>query len=404
NFQSHILEEIKKKHTLGRMPHLVEMQKKKIWNACLDMKFIDIVVKLGGSQAATPKKIKQHMKDDDITLSELQSHLQAFRLATKTVDQFVNTKQPPTLVDTEDWTSKMLYYFKSRWEEEERQKKPTNNDVAVEKIIESTVQNDTNMKRRTKSLDKKFIDIVVKLGGCQAATPEKIKEHMKEHDITILELQSNLQKYTTWPIEMCKKFIDVMLELGGSQDATPNTITEHMKDDNVTLSEVQNHLKGSEKSTPAEYKGISKVYMDIGDPIQTCHACQAKLWTGETNKKQITKKISFTMCCKKGQVLLPKMEDPPKDLLDLFTANDATSKYFIHNIRKFNSIFSFTSIGGKVDKTVNNGRGPWIYRMQGENYHLMPSLGPKENDIPKFSQLYIFDNQNELHNRFTALR
>ncbi|GJY76554.1 uncharacterized protein Tco_0481670 [Tanacetum coccineum] len=109
------------------------------------------------------------------------------------------------------------------------------------------------------------------------------------------------------------------------------------------------------------------------------------------------------MCCKKGQVLLPKMEDPPKDLLDLFTANDAASKYFIHNIRKFNGIFSFTSIGGKVDKTVNNGGGPWIYRMQGENYNLMPSLGPKANDIPKFSQLYIFDNQNEIQNRFTAL-
>ncbi|GKB11365.1 retrotransposon protein, putative, ty1-copia subclass [Tanacetum coccineum] len=163
------------------------------------------------------------------------------------------------------------------------------------------------------------------------------------------------------------------------------------------------NLHGSEISTPAEYRGISKVYMDIGDQIQTCHACKAKLWTGETNKKQISKKSPFTMCCKKGQVLLPKMEDPPKDLLDLFTASNPTSKYFIHNIRKFNSIFSFTSIGGKVDKTVNNGHGPWIYRMQGENYHLMPSLGPKDNGIPKFSQLYIFDNQNEIQNRFIAL-
>nr|GEU80149.1 uncharacterized protein [Tanacetum cinerariifolium] len=98
------------------------------------------------------------------------------------------------------------------------------------------------------------------------------------------------------------------------------------------------------------------------------------------------------------------MEDHPKDLLDLFTANDATSKYFIHNIQKFNSIFSFTSIGGNVDKTVNNRGGPWIYRMQGENCHIMPILGPRGNDILKFSQLYIFDNKNEIQNRFTALR
>ncbi|GJR37103.1 hypothetical protein Tco_1212787 [Tanacetum coccineum] len=37
---------------------------------------IDIVVKLGGAQAATPKKILQHMKEDDITLFEIKNNLQ----------------------------------------------------------------------------------------------------------------------------------------------------------------------------------------------------------------------------------------------------------------------------------------------------------------------------------------
>ncbi|GJV95240.1 putative PIF1 DNA helicase/replication protein A1-like protein [Tanacetum coccineum] len=333
----------------------------KKWCACLDREFIDIVVKLGGAQAATPKKILQHMKEDNITLLEIKSNLKR----TKAVDNFVKTKQQPTFVDTQDWTQQMLYYFKERWEKAETYKRQTTDHIAGQKI--GNVISDK----------------------CKA---------------------TKKQKYTTWSKEMCKKFIDILFKLGGSQDATPYKIIQYMKDDNVTVSEVQNHLKvswenlhGSENTTPAEYKAISKVYMDIGDQIQTCHACKAKLWTGETNKKQISKKSSFSMCCKKGLVLLPKMEDPPKDLLDLFTANDATSKYFIHHIRMFNSIFSFTSIGGKVDKTVNNGHGPWIYRMEGENYHLMPSLGPKNKDIPKFSQLYIFDNQNEIQNRFTAL-
>ncbi|GJZ27520.1 putative PIF1 DNA helicase/replication protein A1-like protein [Tanacetum coccineum] len=50
-------------------------------------------------------------------------------------------------------------------------------------------------------------------------------------------------------------------------DATPYKIIQYMKDDNVIVSEVQNHLKvswenlhGSENTTPAEYKAISKGY------------------------------------------------------------------------------------------------------------------------------------------------
>nr|GEX51378.1 hypothetical protein [Tanacetum cinerariifolium] len=352
------------------------------------MKFIDIVVKLGGCQAATPKKIKEHMKDDDITILELQSHLQAFRRTTKTIDNFVNTKQQPTLVDTEDWTSKMAFRQKTTTVDNFVRTKQQPTFVDTKDWTQQMVYYFKERDEKTDDKKRKITDNVI--GDESKATKKK--------------------KYTTWSIETCKKFIDIVVKHGGSKDATPNRIKQQMKDDNVTLFEVQNHFKvrseeihESETSTPPEYKGISKVYIDIGDKIQTCHACKSKLWTRETNQKQITKRSSFAMCCKKGQVQLPKMEDPPKDLLDLFTTNDATSKYFIHNIRKFNSIFSFTSIGGKVDKTVNNGRGPWIYRMQGENYHLMPSLGPKDNDIPKFSQLYIFDNQNEIQNRFTAL-
>ncbi|GKC54331.1 ATP-dependent DNA helicase RRM3-like protein [Tanacetum coccineum] len=128
----------------------------------------------------------------------------------------MRTKQQPTFVDTKDWTQQMVYYFKERWENEDKNKKPTTDNIAVEEIIESTGQNDINMKRWNKCLDRKFIDIVVKLGGFQAATPEKIIQHMKEDDITILELQNHLQ--VSWE-----------------------------------------KLHGSENSAPASYKGISKV-------------------------------------------------------------------------------------------------------------------------------------------------
>ena len=61
-------------------------------------------------------------------------------------------------------------------------------------------------------------------------------------------------------------------------------------------------------------------------------------------------------------------------------------------------------MGGKIDHSVNNGRGPYCFRMQGENYHMMGDLLPKPNESPKFAQLYIYDKANEVQNRINAVR
>ncbi|XP_048621802.1 uncharacterized protein LOC111206909 [Brassica napus] len=67
-------------------------------------------------------------------------------------------------------------------------------------------------------------------------------------------------------------------------------------------------------------------------------------------------------------------------------------------------VFSFTSLGGKIDKSLKKGRGPQMIQLHGENYHLMGSLTPPEGDHAKFGQLYIVDTENEVENRFNALR
>ncbi|XP_018443555.1 uncharacterized protein LOC108815454 [Raphanus sativus] len=66
-------------------------------------------------------------------------------------------------------------------------------------------------------------------------------------------------------------------------------------------------------------------------------------------------------------------------------------------------MFSFTSLGGKIDNSVNSGKGPKIFKLHGENYHLIGSMKPKANEPAKFSQLYIHDTQNEVQNRISAL-
>ncbi|CAN6826533.1 unnamed protein product, partial [Brassica oleracea] len=66
-------------------------------------------------------------------------------------------------------------------------------------------------------------------------------------------------------------------------------------------------------------------------------------------------------------------------------------------------VFSFTSLGGKVEKSVAKGPGPQMFQLHGENYHLTGSLIPPEGDYAKFGQLYIVDTENEVENRSNAL-
>jgi len=67
-------------------------------------------------------------------------------------------------------------------------------------------------------------------------------------------------------------------------------------------------------------------------------------------------------------------------------------------------MFSFTSPGGIVDKEINKGHGPYVFRMHGQNYHHIGTLLPEEGSKPRWAQLYIYDTENEVQNRISATR
>lgn len=67
-------------------------------------------------------------------------------------------------------------------------------------------------------------------------------------------------------------------------------------------------------------------------------------------------------------------------------------------------MFSFTSMGGKVDASVNQSQKSRTFRVSGQNYHRIRSSLPLEGSILKFSQLYIYDTNNEVQNRIHAIR
>lgn len=116
------------------------------------------------------------------------------------------------------------------------------------------------------------------------------------------------------------------------------------------------------------------------------------------------KNPKYSLCCINGKIQLPKIATPPKVLHDLIFGNDSKSKHYLQNIRSYNSMFGFTSMGGKIDHSLNKGNGPPIFRLHGQNYHLIGSMLPKDGCPPKFAQLYIYDTENEVNNRLLSVR
>ncbi|RCV17669.1 hypothetical protein SETIT_3G238100v2 [Setaria italica] len=60
-------------------------------------------------------------------------------------------------------------------------------------------------------------------------------------------------------------------------------------------------------------------------------------------------------------------------------------------------------MGGNIDKRINQGDGPYVFRINGQIHHRIGSLLPQPNKAPKFAELYIFDTKNEIENRIRAL-
>jgi hypothetical protein len=82
---------------------------------------------------------------------------------------------------------------------------------------------------------------------------------------------------------------------------------------------------------------------------------------------------------------------------------DSTSKNFLRNIRQYNCLFAFMSMGANIDNSVNDGRGPPLFKIYGQVHHRIGSLLPPDGSPPKFIQLYIYDTANEVQNRLKCL-
>ena len=145
-------------------------------------------------------------------------------------------------------------------------------------------------------------------------------------------------------------------------------------------------------------------FWDIGDASFTCSHCGACFWFEERlGKPYKAKNPKYSHCCMNGNIQIPNMISPPELLRQLMFSNNLKSTHYLKNIRSYNSMFGFTSMGGKVDNSINTGRSPPVFRLHGQNYHLIGSLLPSDGCDPKFAQLYIYDTENEVNNRIKSV-
>ncbi|KAK9148009.1 hypothetical protein Scep_006766 [Stephania cephalantha] len=122
---------------------------------------------------------------------------------------------------------------------------------------------------------------------------------------------------------------------------------------------------------------------------KNCSYCGARLFVHET----------LDLCCSNGKINLPTPENP-QELINIFLDQTDEGKHFRENIRSYNHVFCFTSIGVNIDENLASGRqGVFTYRAQGSIYHRIGSLLPINESRPIFLQMYIYDTQNEIEHR-----
>ncbi|KAL3652210.1 hypothetical protein CASFOL_001891 [Castilleja foliolosa] len=136
-------------------------------------------------------------------------------------------------------------------------------------------------------------------------------------------------------------------------------------------------------------------YFDDGDSEYICEHCAAFFWFAERiTRGPLHDRPRYTHCCKNGFVRLPLPLNPPPAIRILFQDSD-----FMENVRAYNNMFSMTSFGARVDDAVNDGHGPYVFKVSGQVSHWIGSICPPDNEHPRFLQLYIYDTENEVPNR-----
>ncbi|KAK2390596.1 hypothetical protein QL285_064119 [Trifolium repens] len=138
------------------------------------------------------------------------------------------------------------------------------------------------------------------------------------------------------------------VSIGTDSDSTSD-FTDHSSDDEELQFTAGNGLASSN-------------YFNIGQPNYKCPDCGAIMWSQERVKRSSKKSPKYSLCCSKGDIEIVPYNRLPEPLHELYHGVGRKSRYFLQNIRSFNSMFAFTSIGGKIDISRNRGKAPPVMK------------------------------------------
>ncbi|CAL1357031.1 unnamed protein product [Linum trigynum] len=143
--------------------------------------------------------------------------------------------------------------------------------------------------------------------------------------------------------------------------------------------------------------------IDFGLPECACPYCGAMFWYAERlERHRNTTMPIFSLCCNHDKVSIPLLKHTPSFLDNLLDVNGGPdAKHFRKEVRPYNAMFSMSSTGAKLDRRVTNSSGPYSFVICGANYHHMGSLLPPEGRKARFSQLYVFDTDDEVGDRLS---
>ena len=128
-----------------------------------------------------------------------------------------------------------------------------------------------------------------------------------------------------------------------------------------------------------------------------CSECGALHWLAERLSGSSKINPKFGTCCFSGKVHIPRLDDPPPELLALFRGQDDISKNFRNHITNYNNALAMTSLVCQQDHSVNTtGGAPYLFKIQGSLYHKTGALIPAQGRAPNYAQLYIYDPQEAI--------
>jgi hypothetical protein len=76
------------------------------------------------------------------------------------------------------------------------------------------------------------------------------------------------------------------------------------------------------------------------------------MWIKERLAKSTNNNPQFSLCYENGKVLLSNLPTTPQELEVLLTSKESSAVKFRDQIRMYNSVLAFTSLGAKVDESV----------------------------------------------------